>query len=544
MEKKDEDASIRAYGSVLHSPFSILHSPFLLTLTGVAFSVGLALASDGAYHDDALTHYLYSRWAWNDARYLLDEWGRPGLTALLVPFARFGWTACRLESAVLSGAAVWFAYLTAARLEMRHAVFVVPLAFCQPLFVMLSYDTMTETAVALYLSLALWLFVSGRPTASAVVLSLCFVTRYETLVFGPLWWIALRSVRARWYAYAAVAWAPAAHNLLGVLLLGRWPLAFILSGPLQDEYGSGTALSMLIKSLAAAGPTVGLLALVGCLLPWRRRGTWLVPAVYVVHLLTQTTIYWSGAYASGGYPRFFVSTAPVAAVVALHALNHLVAREPAAQRRALAALAAIMLGAWIGLEIEPLPRDEVWILVLDKLRPIARAVGAVSIVATLIGAIPTGERAARWRGRMLGLLALLGSAGAVGPAAYLVRPHRSSPDASDIASAVGWLRAAGFTPALDGGGEPRRSPLITTNIWTSYFLGSDRNLTATPGNPLLAGVTRGSVLLWDADYSPGARFGISLDKLAANQAWHLKWSSRPRADGTVFARIYRYEPAP
>jgi len=504
----------------------------IVTLAGVALGVALALASRGGYHDDGLTHYLYARWSWSDARCLLDEWGRPGLTCLLFPVARLGWIACRIESVVLSGLAAWFAYLTAVRLGMKRAALVVPLAYCQPLFLMLSYDTMTETAVAFYLSLAVWLLVTRRATASAAVVSLCFVARYETLVLALVWLVALRSVRARWYAYPLIGWAPVLHNLVGVSVLGRWPFAFVLSNPTLSEYGQGTVLTMFIKSIAASGPTVALLAVVGCVLPWRRRGAWVVPAAYGAHLLIQTIIYWQGTHASGGYPRFLVSTAPLAAVAAVHAINQLAASVKAARRGVSVALIAVTVVAWIGLEIEPAPQDEAWVLVLDKVRPVVRLVCALVIGSMLVGYVRAGARLSLGRRGARGLLTFLALAGAVAPSAYFVRPHHLPPDASDVASAVAWIRDNDLAGAH----------LVTTNIWTSYFLGSDRNLTAVPNAPPLSNVEPGTVLLWDADYSPGGRFGISIDELTADESWRLLWSSRPRADGSVFAHVYRFVP--
>ncbi|MCK4659761.1 MAG: hypothetical protein KAV82_09600, partial [Phycisphaerae bacterium] len=501
-----------------------------ITLAGVVLSIVLAFASDGGYQDDGLTHYLYARWAWSDTGYLVDTWGRPGLTCLLFPFARFGWAACRVESAVLSGVAVWFAYLTAGRLGLRRAVLIAPLSFCQPLFVMLAYDTMTETAVAFYLSLAVWFLVTRRLTASAVFVSACFVTRYEMLVLVPVWLIALRGAQARWYAYVALGWSLAAHNLVGVVLLGHWPMASLLNSPSISEYGSGTILTMFIKSLAGSGPVVGLLAVVGCLLPWRQRGAWVVPAVYAVHLLAQSVLYWRGAFASGGYPRFFVATAPIAALAALHAVNHLAALEPALRRRALLGLAGAVVVAWIGVEIEPGPADEAWVFLLAKLRPVVRAMCALVALAALAGLLLESKGTLVWRKRQRSLLAFMALAGAVALPACFVRPHRRSPDACDIAAAVQWLQAQNLT------GEP----LITTNIWASYCLGSSHNLTATPHVDVLADVIPGTVLLWDGDYSAGERFGITLDKLNANPAWRLRWTSPQRADGTIFARIYTH----
>ncbi|MBN1514044.1 MAG: hypothetical protein JXB13_18650, partial [Phycisphaerae bacterium] len=155
--------------------------PALVTLVGTVFGVVMALLSDGAYHDDGLTHYLFARWAWNDPHYLLNEWGRPGLTVLLYPVAAIGWPAAKVLMALVSGAAVWLAYQSARRLRMPTAAWVPVLCFVQPVFLVMSYDTMTENAMALYLALGLWLHLAHRRTWGAAVVSLCFVTRYESV---------------------------------------------------------------------------------------------------------------------------------------------------------------------------------------------------------------------------------------------------------------------------------------------------------------------------------------------------------------------------
>jgi hypothetical protein len=353
------------------------------------------------------------------------------------------------------------------------------------------------------------------------------------LALAPLWLLALLALRARWYASVALAWAPVLYNLVGLPLLDRWPAAFLLAPSVGSGYGAGTPLSMVIKSLAASGPTIGLLALVGCTLAWRRRGAWIVPAVYAAHLLVQTVIYWQGAFGSGGYTRFFVSTAPLAAICALRALNHLTAAEPSVRRRALAVLALVTLVAWAGVELELVPQDEAWVYIIGPVRSLARVIAAVIIVAALATAASTGPHRRFVHPVAAGLLGLFGLAGIAGPVLGFVRPHALPRDAADIRAAVTWLRGRGLV-------EP---PPITTNIWSSYFLDANSNLTVVPGSRPLADVEPGAVLIWDADYSEEDRFGIGLDMLRSDSRWHLLWAAPPRDDGTIFARVFQYRPS-
>ena len=123
----------------------------------------MAALSDGAYHDDGVAHYLYARWAWSRPRYLLDAWGRPGLTCLLFPAAGAGWAACKVLVAVVCGATVWLSYAVGRRLGLRLAAWVPLFCLVQPLFLVMSYATLTESVMAFYLVLAVWLHLSNRP---------------------------------------------------------------------------------------------------------------------------------------------------------------------------------------------------------------------------------------------------------------------------------------------------------------------------------------------------------------------------------------------
>src|SRR5262245_4109232 len=65
------------------------------------------LDPDGVVHADDLTHFLIAKWAWHWPTYLLNDWGRPGFTALYFLPAKLGWPACRALSAILSAATAW-----------------------------------------------------------------------------------------------------------------------------------------------------------------------------------------------------------------------------------------------------------------------------------------------------------------------------------------------------------------------------------------------------------------------------------------------------
>jgi len=375
-------------------------------LTAIALMVSAAVAAlspDGILQFDDLTHFLYAKWAWTWPLYLLDEWGRPGFTALYFLPAKFGWPMCRVLSSILSAWSAWFAYRIACQLGMRRPWAVIALAWAQPLFFQLSMTTLTETALALYLTGAVYLAVTQRWTLSAAVLSIAFVTRHEAILFLPIWiaaaWLAGTNVWRLW----PILWAPLATNGLAVLIGARSAFERLLEPRPSNQYGQGGWLTFFSRSMEAFGPAISVLSIVGlrgifrqanagsisndrgpetefqcsqavadakeslesdvtntmpyasasareALPSWRdtlaiRWRTLLVVSCVVAYFAAQTVIRALGLFDSGGYARFLVPISPLVAILALAGWRELSCADVRVRSRAvlLAAVAMILL---------------------------------------------------------------------------------------------------------------------------------------------------------------------------------------------------------
>ena len=164
-----------------------------LTLGGLAVALLLGAASDGFYHDDDITHFLFARDAWTQPRSMWHWWSRPGYnipTMLVAHF--FGVLCCRFFSALQTAAVAFLAYLIARRLARYAGVpaYVAALApalvWVQPLAMTLASTTLTETTAAVYVTLAVWLYLRGNRIWACAALSPAFVTRYETMALAPI----------------------------------------------------------------------------------------------------------------------------------------------------------------------------------------------------------------------------------------------------------------------------------------------------------------------------------------------------------------------
>ncbi|MBP7864337.1 MAG: phospholipid carrier-dependent glycosyltransferase [Acidobacteria bacterium] len=358
------------------------------TLGGLAVSLALAYASDGAYHDDDICHYLFARDAWTDPNALLHWWARPGYNFPAALAARFfGLAGCRILSGLMTAAVAWLAWLIARRLvdDRRAAALAPALVWLQPLALTLSFTTLTETPAALYLTAGTWLFLRGNRVAGCGVLSLLFVTRLETLALAPLPLLLFALVDAaepagragrrpgkgpatefppgaafprpgalvrsllgaprNWACGAVLMWAPVAWCLASAALRldPGSSVLHLFSRPYSSEYGSGPAWHFLGVWPEAASYGLAALAVTGAFAAGRRGLLASIPAG--AFLALQSLLFALGIFASGGYARFMVTLAGLVGALASAGLAAGLGAAPGRARAILgpAALAALVV---------------------------------------------------------------------------------------------------------------------------------------------------------------------------------------------------------
>lgn len=494
-----------------------------LIIAGLAVSITLAAMSQGGYHDDDLTHYQFARWAWIWPEYLLHSWGRPGFTLLHFLPARFGWLACRWTSGLLSAATALLAYATARRLRLPLPWTVPLLIFAQPLFLTLSYTTLTETALALYLAAAVYLLVANHPLASAAVLSLGFVTRYECVVFIPIWVALLWPHKRRWLGFALLLWAPVLHNLLAWPILEELPLLAWLAPNGITEYGHGCWTTFLAKTTIAFGAGITPLAAAGVRSLWRRQQGWPIALSCAAYLLAETVVRATGSYGSGGYARFLVPLAPLIAILACAGLGDLLSKPPRRMAAAVIIFAIAMVAVAVAVELELKLENiywlgrEVWGLRLATLLVLAVSTISISL------AVRSRTTWARW------LLPLLVVVIAGVQLSRQIRPLHLAPDQSAMHQTIRWLNDNGLT----------HRPIYVANLWLEEFLGHTRSPRLRVFRRDVALAAPGSIIIWDQRYGPHPHTGLALRELRDNPRWfRLLYRSPATSHEGIFAYVF------
>lgn len=498
----------------------------LLTGIGLTLSVVMALLSDGVYHDDDLTHLQFARWARQHPRFLLSEWGRPGFTVLYFLPAQLGWTAARLFSGLLTAATAWIAYRIGRRMDLPAAPLIPALLWLQPLTFALSYTTLTEPVLAFYLALAILLHMRGNVRLSAVIVSLCVVTRHEAVIFLPIWiwasWGRKGSLASAWL----LLWAPIAHNMLSFLALGTTSLAMFFAPKPTDYYASGGWLTMAARWLEAAGPALIMLAAAGGPALWRRRGGNLCIIVAAAYFLAHTLIYRFGLFASGGYGRFLVPLGPVLALAASASLSQVVSavktrrvsnRTVGRLRWGGGRVILTCLALWAAAEAE----DPGWFWWGMRWPVLALAL----CTGLFCGA---HKRSLRVAAILACPLYLIGAA--IGHPISQCRPHVLQEDQLMIREAVEWIRSRRL--------ESRR--VVTANIWIDEFLGLVRSPFRLRTREALAAMKPGDLFVWDARYCPQPPHEIALDEVRRRddlvELWHGGEHSRDGVYCYVFEK--------
>lgn len=433
----------------------------LLTLAGLIFAVGLALASDGFYHDDDITHFLFARDAWSNPSQMWHWWARPGYNIPTMFVAHFfGVLGCRIFSALQTAAVAYLAYLIARRLVRAvglpdwAAAAAPALVWVQPLAMTLAATTLTETTAAVYMTLGVWLYVRGNRVWACVAVSPMFITRYETMALLPIFaaaviydvlrawgWRVRRAALTLWpWACAVVIlWAPAAQ-VVASLVAGLAPEDSILgmfSRQYPGAYGHGAWSHFLIRWLLAAGGGTLALAVAGAVRLGRRG--WIVPALAGGLVLVHTLVYGFGWFASGGYERFLV---PVCGLVAALAAVGLGAAWHASRQRGPEAILIALAAALVALrDYAPyVTQHAPWLWRFTRMQRVV----PLAVLLLLGGCLMAVRRQGRWRAVLAVSAAAIALAIAAVQAAVMVRPltTASSPLSVAVTRCVREVRLA------------------------------------------------------------------------------------------------------
>ncbi len=300
--------------------------PILLGAISLLFIILAFLSGTFSGGGDTITHYLFSRYSWQQPHFLLDHWAKPVFTLISSPFAQFGLRGVVIMNILLGVFSALIAWDFARRLKMANA-WIIPLLLCfSPVYTMAMLSGLTEIMFGFFLIAAMWLFVKERFVAGAILIGFSFLVRTEGVFLIPVFGLFLLAFR-RYKALPFLLTGFVFYSIVGWMYFGD-PFWLITHMPYQgatDIYGTGPLLHFARHAPDYFNPLFAALLVTGIIANFftvgRSAEKWLAVFVFLVYFIAHSLMWWSGIGNSLGLTRYMAAMGPPAAIVSLVGLN-------------------------------------------------------------------------------------------------------------------------------------------------------------------------------------------------------------------------------
>ncbi|HEY2931123.1 MAG TPA: hypothetical protein VGK99_05205 [Acidobacteriota bacterium] len=298
-------------------PLALVLAVFLI------LSAFYASQSQSVFSEDDVSHYLKARYVWSHFYLLSDIWGRPAYTILSSPLAYFGMGAARWFNILVSLLACYMAAEIARVSGISRPWLAAAFTAVQPLFLQLSYGTLTEPLFGLLLAGGALLYMRGKFLSSALVISLLPAARIEGFVFLGFWFLML-VWRRKFRVTPFLLFFPLLWNIAGMAVTGDpfylWSYNPYWAATRNLSWGHRW-FDYFLYWPTVVGPAVLPLLTLGLLSGLLSRRNRLICALALIYVALQVGVYASGmlGYIDSNeafYLRFFAGVAPLLGVIA------------------------------------------------------------------------------------------------------------------------------------------------------------------------------------------------------------------------------------
>src|SRR5258706_1493047 len=147
------------------------------------FPTTAAIYSRGFLEADGCTHFLYSRFVWQEHHLITNVWGRPFCTAIYAIPALFHRQGVRTASMIMAAGIALITFNIAKRQNYRLPALAGVFLLGQPILFLHSFSELTEIPFALLVTIALWAYQTRRFLTLAIIVALMPTARPEGFGF-------------------------------------------------------------------------------------------------------------------------------------------------------------------------------------------------------------------------------------------------------------------------------------------------------------------------------------------------------------------------
>ncbi|MEL6924714.1 MAG: hypothetical protein AAFO94_11770, partial [Bacteroidota bacterium] len=264
---------------------------------------------------DSVSHFLYSRFAFDHPRLLLHHWAKPVFVLFTAPFAQFGFEGMKLFNWSVILLAVWLSYRSAQHFSLSQPWLVLPFFLFIPYVMRLGFSGLTEPLFACWLIGGLLLLWKEKQVPGLILLSfLPFVRSEGLIVLGVLGVYLL--LRRFWRLLPFLLIGHFVYSVVGAVYYGNmfWVFKKIPYASMA-AYGSGPWHHFIEALFYVVGAPIYLFVCFGLLghlrkiiVEWKSRWsfleqTLLVYGIFVAYVAAHSVFYFFGIFNSMGLSR-------------------------------------------------------------------------------------------------------------------------------------------------------------------------------------------------------------------------------------------------
>jgi hypothetical protein len=282
---------------------------------------------------DSITHYTFSRHAFDIPAYFFHHWAKPLFVLVTAPFAMLGFVGMKIFNSIVASLTILITYLVARKMGKETPWMILILMIFAPENFTITFSGHTEPLSALMLALALLLILNKKPVAAAILVSFLPFARSEGLIFMGVflvYFIIKKQYRIIPFLLTGnLIYAFAGYFVYHDLL---WAFTKLPYAHIDGRYGSGPLLHFVYQLNYVVGIPIYILFGCGILVfiaaigsgtfrkkfPFFSLELWLVYGSFFAFFVAHSLFWYLGLFDSMGLKRVFVTVIPLMALIGLN----------------------------------------------------------------------------------------------------------------------------------------------------------------------------------------------------------------------------------
>ena len=301
--------------------------------------VALAFFANGTGDEgDSISHYLYSRFAFEHPENFLNHWAKPVFVLLTAPIAQGGFTALKIFNIGLLLCSIWLMYKVGLDLKIPNVWIAVFVMIFAPMNISLTLSGLTEPLFAFWLMFGVYLFVKEKPIPAILWLSFLPFVRSEGLIVFCVLGIYIL-IKKYWHLLPLLSVGHIVYSIVGYFYYGDflWIFNKMSYATPTSAYGKGPlnhfasnmhmVLGDFLPVLLIAGILAGAVKMYSYLFKkghFSKDEMWLIYGIGVAYFIAHSLFWYWGAFNSFGLMRVMVGVLPLYALIIVQGINFLV----------------------------------------------------------------------------------------------------------------------------------------------------------------------------------------------------------------------------